>query len=91
MVDDHIPTPEPESESEPELEFEPLPEPEPYEISVCAGCSKPIYGSCITAMFRKFHPEHFVCSFCLKQLKLGTFKSKDDKPFCQKCFNRLFG
>lgn len=42
--------------------------------SLCAGCSKPITGRCITAMFRKFHPEHFVCAFCLKQLNKGTFK-----------------
>ena len=36
--------------------------------SLCAGCHKPISGRCITAMFRKFHPEHFLCSFCLKQV-----------------------
>jgi LIM domain len=42
--------------------------------SLCAGCSKPITGRCITAMFRKFHPEHFVCAFCLKQLNKGEKK-----------------
>lgn len=42
--------------------------------SLCAGCSKPITGRCITAMFRKFHPEHFVCAFCLKQLNKGEEK-----------------
>jgi len=59
--------------------------------SLCAGCSKPISGRCITAMFRKFHPEHFVCSFCLKQLNKGTFKEKGEKPYCHECFNRLYG
>lgn len=59
--------------------------------SLCAGFSKPISGRCITAMFRKFHPEHFVCSFCLKQLNKGTFKEKGEKPYCHECFNRLFG
>jgi len=59
--------------------------------SLCAGCSKPISGRCVTAMFRKFHPEHFVCSFCLKQLNKGTFKEKGEKPYCHECFNRLFG
>ena len=48
-------------------------------------------GRCITAMFRKFHPEHFVCSYCLKQLKKGTFKEQADKPYCHGCFDRLFG
>lgn len=59
--------------------------------SLCAGCQKPITGRCITAMFRKFHPEHFVCSFCLKQLNKGTFKEQNDKPYCHACFEKLFG
>ncbi|XP_032778758.2 paxillin isoform X6 [Daphnia magna] len=59
--------------------------------SLCAGCHKPITGRCITAMFKKFHPEHFVCSYCLKQLKKGTFKEQGDKPYCHGCFERLFG
>lgn len=59
--------------------------------SLCAGCSKPITGRCITAMFRKYHPEHFVCSFCLKQLNKGTFKEQNDKPYCHVCFDKLFG
>ncbi|CAB3359738.1 Hypothetical predicted protein [Cloeon dipterum] len=59
--------------------------------SLCAGCHKPITGRCITAMFRKFHPEHFVCAFCLKQLNKGTFKEQNDKPYCHGCFEKLFG
>ncbi|XP_055589168.1 transforming growth factor beta-1-induced transcript 1 protein-like [Uranotaenia lowii] len=59
--------------------------------SLCAGCSKPITGRCITAMFKKFHPEHFVCAFCLKQLNKGTFKEQNDKPYCHQCFDKLFG
>uniref|UniRef100_A0A8C9NZS4 Paxillin n=1 Tax=Spermophilus dauricus TaxID=99837 RepID=A0A8C9NZS4_SPEDA len=46
--------------------------------------------SCITAMAKKFHPEHFVCAFCLKQLNKGTFKEQNDKPYCQNCFLKLF-
>ncbi|XP_065720264.2 leupaxin isoform X4 [Drosophila suzukii] len=59
--------------------------------SLCAGCSKPITGRCITAMFKKFHPEHFVCAFCLKQLNKGTFKEQKDKPYCHTCFDKIFG
>ncbi|KAH9489866.1 hypothetical protein Btru_051782, partial [Bulinus truncatus] len=59
--------------------------------SLCASCEKPITGRCITAMFRKFHPEHFVCAFCLKQLNKGTFKEQNDKPYCHPCFVKLFG
>ncbi|CAG2100472.1 unnamed protein product [Medioppia subpectinata] len=58
--------------------------------SLCAGCHKPITGRCITAMYRKYHPEHFVCSFCLKQLNKGTFKEQNDKPYCHNCFDKLF-
>ncbi|XP_022661706.1 paxillin-like isoform X2 [Varroa jacobsoni] len=58
--------------------------------SLCAGCHKPISGRCITAMFRKYHPEHFVCSFCLKQLNKGTFKEENDKPYCHDCFEKLY-
>ncbi|XP_076108078.1 leupaxin-like isoform X3 [Mytilus galloprovincialis] len=59
--------------------------------SLCASCQKPISGRCITAMFKKFHPEHFVCAFCLKQLNKGTFKEQNDKPYCHPCFVKLFG
>ncbi|XP_013384961.1 leupaxin isoform X2 [Lingula anatina] len=59
--------------------------------SLCAGCQKPITGRCITAMYKKFHPEHFVCAFCLKQLNKGTFKEQNEKPYCHACFVKLFG
>ncbi|XP_068171365.1 paxillin-like isoform X3 [Antennarius striatus] len=58
--------------------------------SMCSGCQKPITGRCITAMGKKFHPEHFVCAFCLKQLNKGTFKEQNEKPYCQGCFFKLF-
>ncbi|CAN9513534.1 unnamed protein product [Ophioblennius macclurei] len=58
--------------------------------SLCSGCQKPITGRCITAMAKKFHPEHFVCAFCLKQLNKGTFKEQNDKPYCHGCFIKLF-
>lgn len=59
--------------------------------SLCYSCQKPITGRCITAMHRKFHPEHFICAFCLKQLNKGTFKEQNDKPYCHPCFVKLFG
>ncbi|KAK7916012.1 hypothetical protein WMY93_011773 [Mugilogobius chulae] len=58
--------------------------------SLCSGCQRPITGRCITAMNRKFHPEHFVCAFCLKALNKGTFKEEKDKPYCHTCFSKLF-
>ncbi|KPM03874.1 paxillin-like protein, partial [Sarcoptes scabiei] len=58
--------------------------------NLCASCRQPINGRCITAMFQKYHPEHFICSFCLKQLNKGTFKKHNEKPYCHSCFDRLF-
>ena len=42
-------------------------------------------------MLRKFHPECFVCSFCLKQLNKGTFKEHEEKPYCFRCYEKLLG
>ena len=41
---------------------EPIAEPLP-PLRICAYCNNPIEGRCITAMFRKFHPECFVCRY----------------------------
>ncbi|XP_038281439.1 leupaxin isoform X1 [Canis lupus familiaris] len=54
------------------------------------GCGQPITGRCISAMGHKFHPEHFVCAFCLTQLSKGIFREQDDKTYCQPCFTKLF-
>jgi hypothetical protein len=56
---------------------------------VCSVCQVGIEGRCVTALFKKFHPEHFVCSYCLAQLSQGTFKEQGNKPYCQRCYNRL--
>lgn len=58
--------------------------------SLCAACHQPVTGRCITAMYKKFHPEHFVCTFCQRQLNKGTFKEENDKPYCHPCYVKLF-
>uniref|UniRef100_A0A3B4AR78 LIM zinc-binding domain-containing protein n=1 Tax=Periophthalmus magnuspinnatus TaxID=409849 RepID=A0A3B4AR78_9GOBI len=58
--------------------------------TLCGGCGEPITGRCISALSRKFHPEHFVCAFCLRQLSQGIFKDQKGKPYCSACFNKLF-
>lgn len=47
-------------------------------------------GRCITAMGRKYHLEHFICSYCTRQLHSGTFKEYQSKPYCHPCFIKLF-
>lgn len=57
--------------------------------SLCAVCKQPIIGKCTTAMFRKFHPDHFTCTYCLKVLT-KSFKEENDKPYCHDCFEKLY-
>lgn len=58
--------------------------------TLCHDCGQPITGRCISAMGHKFHPEHFVCAFCLTQLPKGIFKEQNNKTYCEKCFIKLF-
>ena len=57
--------------------------------SLCTVCREPIIGKCTTAMFRKFHPDHFTCTYCLKVLT-KSFKEENDKPYCFECFDKLY-
>ncbi|KAK0416659.1 hypothetical protein QR680_012614 [Steinernema hermaphroditum] len=56
--------------------------------SLCVVCRAPISGRCVSAMGQKFHPEHFTCSYCHRQLNKGTFKEVDRRPFCHKCYQQ---
>ena len=47
-------------------------------------------GRCVTAAGRKYHPEHFICAYCLGQLQKGTFREHGDKMYCQACHDKLF-
>lgn len=58
--------------------------------TVCQGCGRPVTGRCITAAGRRYHPEHFVCAYCLGRLHKGTFHEHGDKMYCQPCYDKLF-
>ncbi|PKU38242.1 leupaxin isoform x2 [Limosa lapponica baueri] len=58
--------------------------------SICHGCGHPVTGRCITAAGRKYHPEHFICAYCLGQLQKGTFREHGEKMYCQVCYDKLF-
>ncbi|NWZ66016.1 LPXN protein, partial [Acrocephalus arundinaceus] len=58
--------------------------------TMCHGCGRPVTGRCITAAGRKYHPEHFVCTYCLGRLHKGTFRESGDKMYCQPCHDKLF-
>ncbi|XP_052667791.1 leupaxin isoform X2 [Harpia harpyja] len=58
--------------------------------NICHGCGHPVTGRCITAAGRKYHPEHFICAYCLGQLQKGTFREHGDKMYCRACHDKLF-
>jgi hypothetical protein len=59
--------------------------------SLCAGCGKAVTGRMINALDKKWHPEHFVCSFCMHPLAGGAFTENGGKAYCKECHGKLFG
>ena len=55
----------------------------------CAHCDQPITDRCVTALGKKWHPEHFMCSQCLQPLTSG-FLERDGHAFCERCFYSAF-
>jgi len=55
----------------------------------CAHCDQPITDRCVTALGKKWHPEHFMCSQCLQPLTSG-FLERDGAAFCERCFYSAF-
>jgi hypothetical protein len=58
--------------------------------TICGACQKPIVGRCVTALGKRYHPEHFTCSYCAKQLIKGTFKEEANKAYCTTCHIKLY-
>jgi len=59
--------------------------------SLCAGCGKAVTGRCVNALDKKWHPEHFVCAFCMNPLAGGNFTENNGKAYCRECHGKLFG
>lgn len=59
--------------------------------SLCSGCGKPITGRCVNALGKKWHPEHFVCAFCMNPLSGSSFTEHNSKAYCKECHGKLFG
>jgi len=51
----------------------------------CGGCGRAIIGRCVTALNKKWHPEHFVCTHCGKSLAGGSFVERNGFPYCKGC------
>jgi len=59
--------------------------------SLCAGCGKAVTSKCVSALDKKWHPEHFVCAFCMNPLAGGSFTENNGKAYCKECHGKLFG
>ncbi|KAG0052650.1 hypothetical protein BGZ83_002307 [Gryganskiella cystojenkinii] len=57
---------------------------------ICSSCDKPIVGTMITAMGKKWHSDHFVCTVCEMNLENVQFFHKDGLPYCSKDFHEKF-
>jgi len=65
-----------------------------YEVigMLCADCDRPIIsGKCISFLEKKYHPEHFRCSFCKKNLVGQQYMKQNLKPYCKNCHISLYG
>ncbi|XP_056460338.1 leupaxin [Gadus chalcogrammus] len=56
----------------------------------CASCGKSILGKIIQALGEVWHPEHFVCMSCNKELGTQGFFERDGQAYCEKDYHRLF-
>ncbi|CAB4398143.1 unnamed protein product [Rhizophagus irregularis] len=56
----------------------------------CASCGKAISGHVLSAMGKKWHPDHFVCKKCGITLEHVAFFEKDGVPYCHLDFHELF-
>lgn len=59
----------------------------------CGGCGEGIVGgqSCLDAMGKKWHPEHFACGLCKKPFSGQFFPGDDGKPYCEQHYYEAMG
>ncbi|CAG8546024.1 10473_t:CDS:2, partial [Acaulospora morrowiae] len=56
----------------------------------CAACEKQINGNVLSALGKKWHPEHFTCAHCNIALEHVSFYEKDGRPYCHLDYHELF-
>jgi len=57
---------------------------------VCSSCDKAIVGTMITAMGKRWHSDHFVCTVCEDNLENTQFFHKDGQPYCSQDYHEKF-
>ncbi|CAG7817040.1 unnamed protein product [Allacma fusca] len=56
----------------------------------CIVCGEGIIGPLVTAMDHMWHPEHFCCANCHRELRPPYFLEHDGEPYCKACHQQLF-
>ncbi|XP_062525584.1 transforming growth factor beta-1-induced transcript 1 protein isoform X1 [Bombyx mori] len=56
--------------------------------AVCNSCDKVIQGRIVTALNKKWHPEHFVCNTCRKPIDGAKFHQHNNGVHCVPCFTK---
>eukprot|EP01116_Phalansterium_solitarium_P003733 TRINITY_DN14559_c0_g1_i1.p1 TRINITY_DN14559_c0_g1~~TRINITY_DN14559_c0_g1_i1.p1 ORF type:complete len:444 (-),score=115.01 TRINITY_DN14559_c0_g1_i1:270-1601(-) len=57
--------------------------------ATCGGCGKAVADRSISALGKKWHPEHFVCGFCMSPLAGTSFSEHNGKAYCTECSRSL--
>jgi len=60
-----------------------------FFAKICGKCSKAIIGDCIEAQNKFWHPEHYVCTYCDKNLRNETIVEWEGKAMCRACYYKL--
>lgn len=62
-----------------------------YDPNGCAGCHEQLKeGQALIALDRQWHISCFCCKHC-KAVLNGEYMGKDGVPYCEKCYQKLFG
>ena len=56
----------------------------------CKACDQEIMGEIVHALGNCYHPEHFFCAVCQCEIGAGTFIARNDKPYCETCYQSYF-
>ncbi|CAH2255217.1 jg7259 [Pararge aegeria aegeria] len=54
---------------------------------ICNSCNAAISGRIVTALNKKWHPEHFTCNTCRKPIDGAKFHQHDGGVHCVPCYS----
>ncbi|KYR00971.1 LIM-type zinc finger-containing protein [Tieghemostelium lacteum] len=58
------------------------------EHKQCAACSKPIYGTVVSALGNTYHQDCFKCTSCQSSFPDNEFYQYESKPWCHPCIQK---